>query len=212
MKRLAIVIAAVIIFTVAWSTAQSQAELNKKYAETDNRIASTQTQENKTEPVDTPDEPQQAEIVKDEQTPIITAKVAETPSKTPEYACGQQDPATIYSILTEIGVPRISAIQIMGSWKHESGGFDYCQKRGDGGIAWGLNSWHPARRYDMPETLREQINWAIHTEMKRDCASCYATIMAGGDVYSIRSAIQKSTRWGVLGNRWVFADQFASMF
>lgn len=209
MKRLAIVIAAVIIFTVAWSTAQSQAELNKKYAETDNRIASTQTHENKTKPVDTPDEPQQAEIVKDEQTPIITAKVAETAPKTPEYACGQQDPATIYAILREINVPRSSAIQLIGSWKHESG-LDPCQKRGDNGIAWGLNSWHPARRYDMPESLREQVIWAVQVEMKRDCASCHATIMSGGDTYTIRNAIQKSTRWGILGNRWLYADELSN--
>lgn len=126
-------------------------------------------------------------------------------------SCGAQDPAVIYSILTGSGVPRISAIQILGSWKTESG-FDHCQKRGDGGIAWGLNSWHPGRRHDMPSNLRDQVLWAIHTEMKRDCASCYERVMDGASVWDVRDAIQKSTRWGHQGARWTYADQFSSMF
>ena len=217
MKRLAIVIATVMIFTLAWSTAQSQAELNRKYAEyaeTDNQTEPKQKEPTKKQPVATSDVPKQAETVKVDKIPTKPKKVAEIAPKAveqPTNTCGAQNASTIYGILREIGVPRASAIQILGSWKHESG-LDHCQKRGDGGIAWGLNSWHPARRYDMPETLREQVIWAVQVEMKRDCASCYATIMAGGDVYSIRSAIQKSTRWGILGNRWVYADQFSSQF
>lgn len=219
MKRLAIVIATVMIFTLAYSTAQSQAELNRKYAEyaeTDNQIAQKPKQQTKKVSekavVATPDEPQQAETPKVSKTPTEPKKVAQIAPKAvkqPASTCGVQSPSTIYAILREIGVPRSSAIQLIGSWKHESG-LDPCQKRGDGGIAWGLNSWHPARRYDMPETLREQVIWAVQTEMKRDCASCYATIMAGGDTYAIRNAIQKSTRWGILGNRWLYADQLSN--
>lgn len=127
-------------------------------------------------------------------------------------SCGPQDPAYIYRILTESGVPRESAIQQLGSWKTESG-FDHCQKRGDSGIAWGLNSWHPGRRADMPETLREQVLWAVHTEMKRDCSQCYQVFMTpnvGRD--AIRTAIQQSTRWGHEGARWTYANQFSQMF
>lgn len=217
MKRLAIVIAAVMIFTLAWSTANSQAELNQKfekYAKTSNHVEPKPTKQTKKPVQDTPDVPKQADTPKPDKVPTKPAKVAVIAPKTVKQSsntCGPQSPSTIYSILREINVPRSSAIQLIGSWKHESG-LDPCQKRGDGGIAWGLNSWHPARRYDMPETLREQVIWAVQTEMKRDCASCHATIMNGGDTYTIRSAIQKSTRWGVLGNRWVYADQFASMF
>lgn len=127
--------------------------------------------------------------------------------------CGPQDPAVIYQILTGSGVPRISAIQLLGSWKTESGGdFNHCQKKGDGGIAWGLNSWHPGRRADMPDNLKDQVLWAVHTEMKRDCSSCYQRVMAGASVWDVRDAIQKSTRWRVQGARWTYADQFSSMF
>lgn len=128
-----------------------------------------------------------------------------------EGGCGAQDPGKIYDILTDSGVPRVSAIQILGSWKQESG-FDHCQKRGDGGVAWGLNSWHPGRRGDMPSGLKDQVLWAIHTEMKRDCSSCYATIMKGESVWSVRDAIQRSTRWGHEGARWQFADEFSRIF
>lgn len=126
-------------------------------------------------------------------------------------SCGAQDPAVIFNVLVGSGVPRVSAHQILGSWKQESG-FDHCQKRGDGGIAWGLNSWHPGRRQDMPSNLKDQVLWAVHTEMKRDCASCYQRVMSGSSVWDVRDAIQKSTRWGHQGSRWQYADQFASMF
>lgn len=138
---------------------------------------------------------------------------AEKPSKPPEpiVNCGPHDPTLVFNLLVEQGVPRLSAIQLLGSWKSESG-LDQCQKRGDGGKAWGLNSWHPNRRWDMPEELRAQVAWAVHTELKRDCSSCYQSIMAGESVWTVRSAIQQSTRWGVLGSRWLYADQFAKLF
>jgi hypothetical protein len=142
----------------------------------------------------------------------LTPKTVTVPGQTSsEGGCGAQDPGKIYDILTGSGVPRISAIQILGSWKTESG-FDHCQKRGDGGIAWGLNSWHPGRRGDMPADLKGQVLWAIHTEMKRDCASCYAAVMQGESVWSVRDAIKRSTRWGIEGARWTYADQFAQIF
>jgi hypothetical protein len=126
--------------------------------------------------------------------------------------CGPADPAYIYRILVESGVPRLSAIQQLGSWKSESK-LDPCQKIGDGGIAWGLNSWHPGRRADMPINLKEQVLWAVHTEMKRDCAQCYEVFMSPGQsVNAIRTAIQQSTRWGVEGARWTYANQFNQMF
>lgn len=128
----------------------------------------------------------------------------------PVIGCGPHSPKVVYDILIDIGVPRLAAIQQLGSWKHESGGgFDQCQKRGDGGIAWGLNSWHPGRRRDMPQDLRAQITWAIHTEMARDCRSCYERFMGAKDIQSVRQAIKESTRWGIIGNRWHYADVFS---
>lgn len=176
---------------------------------------------NKTETVAKAQQPtqeplEQPEPPKSEPIPSVPEKVPETaPIKptqaitAPASACGPQDPKVVYSILIEIGVPRLAAIQQVGSWTTESH-LDPCQKIGDGGMAWGLNSWHPGRRADMPEGLREQINWAIHTEMKRDCADCYTQFMAAESVWSVRNAIQRSTRWGVEGGRWWYADNYES--
>lgn len=154
--------------------------------------------------------------------PVEEPKKEEPPKEEPapqsvavstEVICGPHDPAKIYNLIRAEGVPRISAIQLLGSWKSESGGgFDQCQKRGDGGIAWGLNSWHPGRRYDMPQQLEAQVKWAISTEMRRDCASCYQQFMNATTAWEARSAIQKSTRWGVEGARWTYANEFESIF
>jgi|JI10StandDraft_1071094.scaffolds.fasta_scaffold183386_3 hypothetical protein len=126
--------------------------------------------------------------------------------------CGPADPAVVYGVLRELGLSRTAAVQMTGSWKHESG-LDPCQKRGDGGEAWGLNSWHPNRRVDMPENLRAQIVWAITVELPRDCPECYQIIVQSPNagVTTVRAAIQKTTRWGVLGNRWVYADELNSI-
>lgn len=128
-----------------------------------------------------------------------------------EVICGPHEPAKVYQLIRNEGVPRISAIQLLGSWKSESG-LNQCQKIGDSGIAWGLNSWHPGRRTDMPERLEDQIRWAIQVEMRRDCASCYNGLMNATSAWEARSAIQKSTRWGVEGKRWAYANEFESMF
>ncbi len=142
-------------------------------------------------------------------TPVPTPTVAAPP----EINCGPHPASEVYDNLIAIGVPKLAAIQQLGSWKSESGGqFDQCQAIGDGGIAHGLNSWHPGRRYDMPLNLKEQINWAIHVEMPRDCRSCYDQFMAAESIWSIRQAIQKSTRWGVEGGRWTHADTFLNQF
>ena len=127
----------------------------------------------------------------------------------PAVVCGPHDSKEVYDILIDIGVPHLAAVQQVGSWIHESG-LDQCQKRGDDGVAWGLNSWWSDRRYDMPEGLREQIEWAIKVEMPRDCPRCYDQFMAAESVWSIRDAIKRSTRWGVLGHRWDYADEFGA--
>lgn len=152
-----------------------------------------------------PEKPQEAPAVQPE--PAMKSE----PKPQPAVVCGPHDPLEIYNILIDIGVPHLAAVQQVGSWTHESG-LDQCQKRGDGGIAWGLNSWHPNRRRDMPAGLQEQVNWAVHTEMRRDCPSCYTQFMAAESVWSIRDAIKRSTRWGILGNRWLYADQFGLRF
>ena len=152
---------------------------------------------------------EEAETARQLQIAQEAQKATETAARNAQ--CGPQDPAVIYNVLIGSGVPKLSAIQLLGSWKTESG-LNYCQSVGDGGLAWGLNSWHPGRRYDMPMNLNDQIIWAVHTEMKRDCSTCYETVMAGTDVWSIRSAIKQSTRWGIEGARWTYADQFSTIF
>lgn len=207
MKKLAIALIAVTIFSISWHDAQAQVELNKNQQKS-NEVSTTQELNTRQTNADTP---QTAETPKVAQTPEPEPKAPEIAPKQAEPQCGPADPAQVFTILREIGVPRSSAIQLLGSWKSESG-LDPCQQRGDSGIAWGLNSWHPGRRHDMPFDLRAQINWAVHTEMARDCASCYQTIIAGGSTWEIRNAIQRTTRWGIEGPRWTYADQFASMF
>lgn len=129
------------------------------------------------------------------------------PAPPAEPNCGPHSAREVYDILISIGVPKLAAIQQTGSWQHESGGdFNQCQQRGDSGTAWGLNSWHAGRRVDMPMGLVPQVKWAVFTEMPRDCQHCFDQFMAAGDVWSVRSAIQQSTRWGVEGNRWQYAD------
>ena len=205
MKKTAILAVASVIFSIALSHANAQVELNKKQNES--QVAAQTTHETPRQA--NADTPQTADTANVASIPDNEIKVAQTAVQQPILKCGSQDPAEILAILTEIGVPRTSAIQLIGSWKTESH-LDPCQKIGDNGVAWGLNSWHPGRRYDMPETLREQVIWAVNVEMKRDCASCYSTIMSGGDVWSIRQAIKNTTRWGVEGARWTYADQFAN--
>lgn len=146
---------------------------------------------------------------------VADEHVAAEPTKAapvapPQVSCGPQDPKIIYDILISIGVPRLSAIQQIGSWQHESE-LDPCQKVGDNGVAWGLNSWHPGRRADMPAGLRDQVIWAITVEMPRDCRKCYDQFMAGQSVWSVRQAIKSSTRWGIEGKRWHYADNFSGI-
>lgn len=128
-------------------------------------------------------------------------------------SCGPHPAHEVYNLIRKEGVDRVAAIQLLGSWKTESGGdFNQCQKRGDSGKAWGLNSWHPNRRKDMPFDLAQQVHWAIHIEMPRDCKSCYTRLMGAKDQSTARAAIQESTRWGVLGARWQHADEFSKQF
>ena len=143
--------------------------------------------------------------------PVPTEEEPKPQATATEVICGPHDPATVYQLIRNEGVPRISAIQLLGSWKSESR-LNQCQKIGDGGIAWGLNSWHPGRRRDMPERLEDQIRWAIQVEMKRDCASCYEQFMNASDKWQARNAIQRSTRWGIEGQRWTYADEFEAIY
>lgn len=164
------------------------------------------------EKIETPNipiEPEKPVIQREKTASVAIAKPAEPAPKPepPKLVCGPADPQHIYNVLRSIGVPHISAIQQLGSWRHESG-FNPCQKEGDGGIAWGLNSWHPGRRQDMPQQLDAQIKWAIQVEMPRDCRACYDAFMAGESKWTVRAAIKKSTRWGIEGRRWYYADVF----
>lgn len=151
-----------------------------------------------------PENPATAPDVKPQQ-PL---KSKEQPKK-PAVVCGPHKAQEVYDILIDIGVPHLAAVQQVGSWTHESN-LDQCQRRGDNGVAWGLNSWWPDRRHDMPAGLREQITWAVHTEMPRDCRNCYEQFMAADSTWSVRDAIKRSTRWGILGNRWLYADEFGA--
>lgn len=160
-------------------------------------------QPEKIEPVNVSSEPEK---------PPEPAKIEATQAIAPAAPeCGPADPKRVYDILVSIGVPRVAALQQVGSWQHESG-LDPCQKVGDNGVAWGLNSWHPGRRADMPEDLTAQVKWAVQVEMPRDCQSCYDEFMRADNVWSVRQAIQRSTRWGVEGKRWYMADTYSQQF
>lgn len=119
------------------------------------------------------------------------------------------DPASIImNTLKSIGVTHRASAYLTGSFEHESG-FDPDQKRGDGGKAWGLNSWWPGRRQDMPNGLAEQTRWAIEVEMARDTPHAVGVMKnPHATDEEIKSAIYRWTRWGVLGNRWVYAQKY----
>lgn len=165
--------------------------------------------EAKTRPVEAVQAPKKIETAIAPAPPVKPAEAI--PAAPAQPNCGPHTAREVYDILISLGVPRLAAIQQTGSWQHESGGdWNQCQQRGDGGSAWGLNSWHEGRRVDMPMDLAAQIKWAVFTEMPRDCQSCFDRFMAASDVWSIRSAIQQSTRWGVEGNRWQNADSLTN--
>lgn len=184
---------------IAQIEAQKQAELAAK-AEAE-RVAAEQAAAQKAQ--------EDAQSVEEAQRAIATTSPTEGSQGS---SCGPQDPAVVYQYIREAGVDRAAAIELLGSFKWESG-LDPCQQRGDGGVAWGLNSWHPARRYDMPMGLKEQVDWAINVEMKRDCFECYAQMKTPGlPANGAQAAIQKWTRWGIAGDRWQYAAEFRSMF
>lgn len=147
---------------------------------------------------------------------VVPTPELPVPPQEPVYSeaeCGPHDAARVLSLIKAEGVPQLSAIQLLGSWKTESGGaFNQCQGSGDGGIAWGLNSWHPGRRYDMPMGLADQVKWAISVEMPRDCSTCYQQFMNANTIEDARNSIKRSTRWGIEGARWSYADEFAGQF
>lgn len=140
-----------------------------------------------------------------------TPAVVPDPPKESQVVCGPHDPSTIYNILRKEGLNHIAAANQTGSWMTEST-LNQCQTHGDGGIAWGLNSWHPGRRKDMPMNLEQQIHWAVHIEMPRDCRSCYDQLMNASSDWEAQNAIQKSTRWGYQGARWSHAARFSTTF
>lgn len=202
--RLYFSVAVLIFLTVAIAhISPNTGEVQMSHVEAVETAAQTETPNVPAEPQKTiSDHSIQASVVVEP-----PAQPVPEPTKPVEPVCGPADPQHIYDVLRSIGVPHVSAIQQLGSWKHESS-FDPCQKIGDGGIAWGLNSWHPGRRRDMPQQLDEQIKWAVQVEMPRDCRACYDAFMAGESKWSVRAAIKKSTRWGVEGRRWYYADTF----
>jgi len=107
------------------------------------------------------------------------------------------------------GMSKEGASYLIGNFITESF-LTPCEQSGDGGLALGLAQWHPGRRYDMPCDLNEQIEWAINVEMVRDSSAmnyvCVCESVKSNDVDLIKHTIQKWERWGVLGNRWEYAQ------
>lgn len=194
------ILLAVAIFMILPKAAAPQRFINKSEA-TAHVIAAAPVNSDPPAPQIEPAQP----IVEPERTP--EPAVAPVPVQT----CGPQSPQAVYELLLQAGLSRIAAIQQLGSWQQESG-LDPCQNRGDNGLAWGLNSWHHNRRHDMPFDLARQVQWAIHVEMPRDCHSCYQQLLGAQEAWTARDAIHRSTRWGHLGNRWHYADNFSSAF
>lgn len=88
-----------------------------------------------------------------------------------------------------------------------------CGNVGDGGQAEGFAQWHPGRRYDMPCGFIEQLDWAIDVEMVRDSAGSYPCLceaLKTSDTALIMLRLQQWERWGVLGNRWIYATNIYS--
>jgi len=88
-----------------------------------------------------------------------------------------------------------------------------CGNVGDGGQAEGFAQWHPGRRYDMPCGFIEQLDWAIDVEMVRDSAGSYPCLceaLKTSDTALIMLRLQQWERWGLLGNRWIYATNIYS--
>lgn len=76
---------------------------------------------------------------------------------------------------------------------------------GDGGKAKGLNQWWPDRREDIPSSFEGQLEWSL-SEMERDTPGTLAVLKTSSDAAEIKAAIQEWTRWGILGDRWEYAQ------
>lgn len=98
---------------------------------------------------------------------------------------------------------------LVGSLKWESGLNPMAS--GDGGKALGLNQWWPDRRVGMPNTFEGQLAWVIH-DMEADTASSgiLEVMRNSSEANAIKTALQAWTRWGVLGDRWVYAEKILS--
>lgn len=113
------------------------------------------------------------------------------------------------NILQNKGLTKEGASYLTGNFITESF-LTPCDHAGDGGLAYGLGQWHPARRYDMPCGLNDQVEWALTVEMVRDSVNmnytCVCDTVKGSDIEAIKYSLEKWERWGILGNRWYYAD------
>lgn len=107
------------------------------------------------------------------------------------------------------GFTKMAAANLAGTINQESG--FRTTVYGDGGKAYGIYQWHPSRRYDMPSGFHNQLVFSIK-EMKRDSPNTYRVLTSSSDKSAIRSAIKSWIRWGHLGSRWHFADQYYSSY
>lgn len=105
-----------------------------------------------------------------------------------------------------VGFTNEAIANLLGTIKAESK-FVHDGKCGDGGKACGLFQWHPERRFDMPNTFKGQLAFSV-MEMDRDTAGTSQILRTSHNTYEIRNALRKWIRWGVLGNRWIYADQY----
>lgn len=134
--------------------------------------------------------------------------IQSAPVQLASFDTGQREQQAINYFLSQGFTPTATAY-LVGSLKWESG-FDPARS-GDGGKALGLNQWWPDRRVGMPATFEGQLQWVIK-DMQSDSMSkgVLQTMQTSNDAAAVKAAIEQWTRWGVLGDRWVYAEQILS--
>ena len=150
----------------------------------------------------------------------IVQPVAKKPASEPSWEVKTSphslvDVATINRMLAHLekkGLSKEGAAYLTGNFIGESH-LVPCGNTGDGGQAMGFGQWHPSRRYDMPCGFIEQLDWAIDVEMPRDSAGSYPCLceaLKTANIPLIMLRTQQWERWGVLGARWIYANNIYS--
>src|SRR5690606_1164792 len=133
-------------------------------------------------------------------------KVVWQVSSSPHAKTSVADINTALSHYQDMGMTKQGAAYLIGNFVGESY-LTPCGQYGDGGRAHGLGQWHPGRRADMPCDFKEQLTWAVNTEMVRDTPQLKEALFNPAvGIPDIKALIKAWERWGVEGSRWSYAD------